>query len=115
MQSVPRFSVIDNHQRPIPGLNPIHSKASDGANVDEMLEVQIKMNAEIMKRMETFENEKKDLEATIKMLQVECDKFKKQSAVYKARLDNVKLDAKAGSSENKENMNKSNEPNQTSN
>lgn len=109
MQSVPRFSV--SHQRPIPDLNPIRSKASDENKDADMLDVQIKINAEILKRIDTLEDAKKDVEAKMKILQAECAKYKKQSAFYKTKLYNVKVDpkadAKADQSKDKENLNES--------
>lgn len=129
MQSVPRFGVIDNHQRPIPNLNPIRTSvnASPSATVvsdgsDEMLQAQIKLNAEMMQRVDNLEAERKAFAAQIKVLQAASDQSKKENAFYKAKLaestaecDQLKeklgkrkSGANVDSSANKENVNASN-------
>lgn len=129
MQSVPRFSVIDNHHRPVPDLAPILASANPSASASasvaasvnsdgsqELLEVQMKLNTELMQRVGTLEAEKKALEDNVRVLQAECDQSKKQAMFYKSKLDassaeNIKpkvgnrnLDAKVDSSANKENL-----------
>lgn len=130
MQSVPRFSVIDNHQRPVPKLAPILTSANPSASASasapvatsvnsdepkELLEVQMKLNTELMQRVDTLEAEKKVLEDTVQRLQAECDRSKKQAMFFKSKLDaslaeNIKskvgnrnLEANVDSSANKEN------------
>lgn len=127
MQSVPRFSVIDNHQRPVPDLAPIPASTNPSASTSvtasvnsdgsqELLEVQMKLNNELMQRVDTLEAEKKALEDNVQVLQAECDQSKKQAMFYKSKWDaslaeNIKpkvgnrnLDAIVDSSANKENL-----------
>lgn len=120
MQSIPRFSVVDNHQRSIPELKPIRSaKPSPSATMtssksDEMMQAQIKLNAELMQRVSALEAEKKILADEVKKLQAECDRSKKLNAFYrtkfadsitlKEKLDNRTPDVKVDSSANKENL-----------
>lgn len=127
MQSIPRFAVIDNHQRPVPTLHPIRASvdASPSATVvndesKEMLEAQIKINAEMMQRVDTFEAERNAFASEIKTLRSSLDQCKKENAFCKAKLLETlaeceqlkkklvkgKPDAKVNSSTNKENVNK---------
>ncbi|XP_055307414.1 uncharacterized protein LOC129571620 isoform X2 [Sitodiplosis mosellana] len=141
MQSVPRFGVIDNHQRPIPDLNPIGAsakvppsatvvsrqssemmqaaKASPGVSrkSDEMMQAQIKLNAQLMQRIDDFEAEKKVWAEEIKALQAASERSKKEATFFKAKfaesssecnklndkLAKRKPDTNADSSANKEN------------
>lgn len=111
MQRVPRFGVIDNHQRPIPRLNPIApltktppsatvvsgssgqtlqaTKVSPSTDVDvqsaEMMQAQIKLNADMMKRVEALEAEKKCFADEIKALRTLSERSQKEAAFYKAK------------------------------
>lgn len=81
---------------------------------DEMMQAQIKLNAELMQRVSAFEAEKKILADEVKKLQAECDRSKKLNAFYrtkfadsitlKEKLDNRTPDVKVDSSANKENL-----------
>lgn len=131
MQSVPRFSVVDRHQRPIPDLNPIDSLVDASlTNVpvnddpEELLQTQIKLNAELMKRVEALGAEKTTLTAEVKALQAAVDQSKKETAFYKikfeessAELDQLKKKGKGkiDSDSNKENLNNSVQQNNATN
>lgn len=123
MQSVPRFSVIDNHQRPIPNLNPIRASPTSSPvnNVstdtaddvsEEMLQAQIKINSDMMKRVDDSEAKNKALAEQIKELQGTADKFKKDAEYYMqkfksamAECNDLKSKGKKGNTaENKENV-----------
>lgn len=94
MQSVPRYCVVDNHQRPVPDLNPIRSssKASSSSAVanneaNEMLQTQIKFNTELLGRVDALTAEKNAIAVAIKAIQADCDRFKKESVYYKTKFD----------------------------
>lgn len=98
MQRVPRFGVVDNQQkRPVPDLNPIRVSPKPTtpttANQDEEscdgLETQIKLNAELLKRIEALESADKANATEIKLVQSAWEKSKKESAFYKAKYDEV--------------------------
>lgn len=127
MQSIPRFGVVDNHQRSVPELNPIRgsdnappSPTTVGHESNEMLQTQIKFNRQLMQQVNSLNAEKKALQAAF-------DQIKKESAYYKAKLGELsvecdqlknklgkgKPDAKADSDTNKENVNNSVQPDNT--
>lgn len=128
MQSVPRFGVIDNHQRPIPDLNPSGASAKSPlpshaiSEPDEMLQTQIKLNTGLMQRVDA-------LEAEIKVLAAASDQAKKGIAFYKAKYNELlaecnQLKEKLAKrkpytnvdlSANKENMSQIDEPRQAFN
>lgn len=128
VQNVKPIGVID-HQRPIPSLDPIRTSvnALPSATVvsdvsDEMLQAQIKINAEMMQRVDNLEAERKAFGDQIKALQAASDQSKKENAFYKTKLAEStaecnklkeklakrKSDANVDSSANKENVNASN-------
>lgn len=112
MPSKPRFTVHENvnQQRSLPGLHPIlrSAKTPSPANVidksDDRLEVQIKMNAELLSRIEVLEEEKKAAISEKKNFQAIIDQMKKENAFLKATSGQKDIAAFA----NKENVDSSN-------
>lgn len=142
MQTTPRFSVVDNQQpRPIPQLQSITSSAHDNTNdvSDELLQIQIKLNADLMARIDALEAAKKEWSGEVKALKAAVDKGNKENAMVNAKLSEAtancnKLQEKLSKFKpvakpvaksvfkpvavpvvNKENLNEVNQPNLTSN
>lgn len=113
MPSKPRFTVVDNdnQQRRLPDLQPIHcsTKTPSPANVidepDDRLEVQMKMNTELLRRIDVLEEEKKATIEEKKNLHAIIDKLKKELAFFKATSGRTVVAALA----NKENVDSSNQ------
>lgn len=89
VQSKPRFSVVDNQQRSVPDSQPIIPPAESPANTtnesDGKFETQIKMNAELLHRIEKLEEEKLAIVEEKKKLQALLDKINKENVFYKAK------------------------------
>lgn len=102
-QTIPRFSVLDSqHSRPVPNLNPIVPSAAIGQTTnespkdsvqsgdtntsDELLDIQLKMNRDIMKRVEKLEAENKAKNEEFKALQADLDLSRKQNQVIESQL-----------------------------
>lgn len=127
----PRFTVLDNLQRPVPGLTRIEGRvhaatasnasatvtsnasqdmanrgAADAANAekDQMLQGQIKLNAELLHRIEQLEAEKLKTMADARLLQTSLDRAKKECAFYKAQFESQLNQQKEKADENKENL-----------
>ena len=113
MPSKPRFTVVDNEnqQRRLPDLQPIHrsTKTPSPAEVvdepDDPLQVQIKMNNELLRRIQVLEEEKKAAIEEKKNLLAIIDKMKKEHAFFKATSGQTVVAAFA----NKENVDSSNQ------
>lgn len=103
MQNQPRFGVVDNERRPVPNLQPIRSKANEQPANDE-LQTQVKLNGELLQRIEVVEKEKMALVADGEQLkkQIGFLKMKLNSAVSERDELKKKLDKR--SSSNKENI-----------
>lgn len=131
----PRFTVLDNLQRPIPGLTRIQGRVhaatttsnasatvtsnasqnmanrgtADAANAekDQMMQAQIKLNAELLQRIEQLEAGKLKTMADAELLQTSLDRAKKECAFYKAQFESKVAQLnhqKRKADENKENM-----------
>lgn len=130
LQTTPRFGVIDNApSRPVPKLLPAatvtREVAANNSSNDEMLQTQLKMNAEILQRLDALEAEKKTLVEEVKTVQAAFDMSNKANAVMKAELEQsldecsklreklakFKPVSKKEVFKNKENLNTVNEPN----
>lgn len=114
LPSTPRYGVVDNQQRPIPNLNPIAkiianasvistanrenspslTPLADASQSDpkdreqnDVLEVQLKVNRELMERVDAIEKENKAMAEVVKALRTETDMRRKQHTILKAKYD----------------------------